>query len=159
MLKEMHGKYADKLGSAEHEKLLNVKREKYASNRGTVEHKIKLVQKQKNYNTSKVSAISDIDKRIQRFKELIMKGPYYICVVCNRCLYKRSVVVFKEDKYESLNSKFYFSHIQNFNRSQYICLTCHRKLKSKKNLIPYHAVCNKLEVYSLPHNLNRYQSS
>ena len=106
-----------------------------------------------------MSAISDMEKRIHRFKNLIMEGPYYICVVCNRCLYKRSVVVFKNDEYESLDSKFYFSRVRSFNGSQYICLTCHHKLKSKKNRIPCQAVCNKLEVCSFPQKFIRYQSS
>ena len=41
----------------------------------------------------------DVDNKVPRFefkvsvfKELINSGPYYICVVCNRNLYKKSVV-------------------------------------------------------------------
>ena len=30
---------------------------------------------------------------------MIQEGPYYVCVVCNRCLYRRSVVHFKVEKY------------------------------------------------------------
>ena len=32
--------------------------------------------------------------RIKAFKNLIRDGPMYICVCCNRCLYKRSVIFF-----------------------------------------------------------------
>ena len=74
--------------------------------------------------------------------------------MCNRSLYKRSVVLFKTDVYKLPNSTFYFSHVQSFNNKEYVCLTCHRKLKSKKNQTPSQAVCNKLEVFHLPHNLS-----
>ena len=83
-----------------------------------------------------------------------MEGPYYICIVCNRCLYKRSFVSFKSDTYESLSSGFYFSHVQRFNGNEYICSTCHKKRKSKKKVTPCQAVCNRLEIYNLPCNLS-----
>ena len=33
------------------------------------------------------------------FKQLINSGPYYMCVVCNRCLYRRSVGLFNRNKF------------------------------------------------------------
>ena len=43
----------------------------------------------------------DANNEVPRFcsnvsviKQLINSGPYYICVVCNRCLYRRSVGLF-----------------------------------------------------------------
>ena len=146
--------YASKKDTPEHKEMLEQLRKSYALKKICPEHKIKLLQKQKDYAALKASNNSDIDKRIKKFKELIMEGPYYICVVCNRCLYKRSVITFKIEKYESLNSTFYFSHILSFDSSQYICITCNRKLKSKKDQTPYQAVCNKLELYNFSQNLS-----
>ena len=155
-----HQEYADKKGTQEHKNenytskkvVLKEQREKYSLKKGTVEHEIKLLKKRKNYSSLKASNNSD-DKRIKKFKEIMMEGPYYICVVCNRSLYKRSVTIFKIDKYESSDSNFYFSPVQSFNGNLYICLTCSRKLKSKKSQTPCQAVGNKLELYNFPQNL------
>ena len=48
----------------------------------------------------------------------------------------------------------FISRVLSFNGNQYICLTCSRKLKAKKNQTPCQAVCNKLEVYNFPQNLS-----
>ena len=83
-----------------------------------------------------------------------MEGPYYICVVCNRCLYRRSVIVFKEDSYQNINYEVFASRVESFDSCEYICKTCNLKLKSKKQKgPPCQAVCNKLEVFNLPPRL------
>ena len=38
-------------------------------------------------------------KRISVFKVAVREGPYYICNVCNRCLYKKTVKSFEANKY------------------------------------------------------------
>ena len=43
--------------------------------------------------------------RINQFKLNIRQGPYFLCVVCNRSLYNRSVKLFKIEKYEILHDK------------------------------------------------------
>ena len=63
---------------------------------------------------------------------------YYIC---NRCLYKRSVIVFVEDKYCIDNHNFCDNLIQSFGESFYVCLTYHKKLLKKQ--IPCQSVSNK----------------
>ena len=40
-----------------------------------------------------------IDFCIEQYKNKIRKGPCYICCVCNRLLYKRSVHIFGKSKY------------------------------------------------------------
>ena len=38
--------------------------------------------------------------RISAFKEAVKEGPYFVCVVCNRCMYKKSMKHFDANKYE-----------------------------------------------------------
>ena len=38
------------------------------------------------------------------FKEFIKTGPYFICIVCNRCLYKISVRLFSRSKHREFTS-------------------------------------------------------
>ena len=71
----------------------------------------------------------DADKEVPRFEfkvsvfqELINSGPYYICVVCNRNLYKKSVVLFHRDKY-SVISVDVFRYVTSFDGNSYICKT------------------------------------
>ena len=37
--------------------------------------------------------------RVEIFKKKIQNGPHHICVVCNRCLYRQSVIQFDEHRY------------------------------------------------------------
>ena len=46
-------------------------------------------------------------ERILKFTEAIKEGPYYVCVICNRCLYFRSVILFKIENYEVDRINFY----------------------------------------------------
>lgn len=57
--------------------------------------------------------------RIEQFKNKIREGPYYICCVCNRLLYRRSVVMFCANKY--LCQEF-FTVQTSFDGRQYICI-------------------------------------
>ena len=93
--------------------------------------------------------ITDSD-RVSIFKKIIQSGPSFICIVCNRCLYRRSVTLFSENKLQELESNmfnFICSHDNNF----YICKTCAQNLN--KNQIPCQAVCNKLQIYDFPEDL------
>lgn len=66
-------------------------------------------------------------KNIQRFKTNIKNGPFYICVICNRSLYKRSVRFFTDSIYAEISSEYFLSRIQSFAGNEYICETCHPK--------------------------------
>ena len=41
--------------------------------------------------------------KVSVFKKFINCGPYYICVVCNRCLYRRSVGLFNRNKFSVIS--------------------------------------------------------
>ena len=56
------------------------------------------------------------------FEELINSGPYYIWVVCNANLYKKSVVLLHRDKYSVISDNV-FRHVTSFDGKSYICKT------------------------------------
>ena len=79
--------------------------------------------------SSKTSEKVDI---IENFKTEVQKGPYYVCVVCNRCLYRRSVVHFTEEKYPVVEEDFYYANVKSFDDCEYKCPpTCDKHLKKK----------------------------
>ena len=94
---------------------------------------------------------------ISVFKEAIHEGPFFICVVCNRCLCKQSVQHLSPEKYQV--SDHTFSLVPSYDGLFYICKTCHR-IKVHKNKIPCQAVYNKLRVENLPqefHDIRRLE--
>ena len=75
---------------------------------------------------------------------MIREGPYFIC---NRCLYKRSIVRFDFNSYSSLVKELV--HLgSSYDGRLYICRTCHNKVK--KNNVPSQAVSNRLAAELLP---------
>ena len=91
-------------------------------------------------------------ERIEMFKKLIREGPLYVCVCCNRCLYRQSVIFFSEDRYSNIYHILQSDIVKSFDNQIYICLTCHKKMLKKE--IPCQSVSNKLELYSFPTELN-----
>ena len=83
------------------------------------------------------------------------EGPYYICVVCNRCMYKRTVKPFKQSKYR-IDCDI-FTMIKSFDKNWYICVTCEKHVT--KNQIPCQAVGNKLLVDILPDEISSLKPS
>ena len=93
--------------------------------------------------------------RVSVFKKAITEGPYYICIICHRCLYKKSVKKFKITHYNV--SCDLYHEIESFDGCQYICITCDKYLK--KNKTPQ-AVNNKLMLEPIPdvlETLNRLE--
>lgn len=85
---------------------------------------------------------------IDSFNKKIREGPYFICTVCSRCLYRRTVVECKKQKYSTSNV---FTNKKSFNNKEYICKTCNSKVS--KGQVPCQAVCNKLMVDEIPPQL------
>ena len=91
---------------------------------------------------------------VQRFKLEVRNGPFFICVICNRCLYKRSVKIFHSHNYNMpAIDIFYVAHIKSFNE-EFICLTCNKKLNKRE--VPCQAVYNKLEILTSLHIYQNY---
>ena len=127
-------------------KLLKEKAQKYKSaglkekkaclqkNRQRVKYKYKIIdplkkanqlEKCKKARDSKADPLfHDLDHYISRFHNKIKEGPYYICSVCNRLLYKKSVMLLHKNKYVNANESL-FTDVKSFDENEYICKTCH----------------------------------
>ena len=90
-------------------------------------------------------------KQIENFKKTINEGPFFICVCCNRCLYKRSVILFNEDRYFESGFCPELQIISSLDNNFYICKTCDKKIL--KHEVPCQSVKNNLEVHEMPSNL------
>ena len=122
-----------------------------AKNRTNMKHKYQ-VKKNENQN-QKIKTSSDnvmLDCCISKFHSRIKEGLYYICSVCNRLLYRKSVKLLEMKKY-SLVPKTLFINIASFDKKQYIC-TCHSKVVKSK--IPCQAVYNDMSVDEVLLNLH-----
>ena len=82
----------------------------------------------------------DADNKVPRFEfkvfvfeELINSGPYYIWVVCNPNLYKKSVVLFHRDKYSVISDNV-FRHVTSFDGKSYIRKTFEKFFKKLYSL-------------------------
>ena len=109
-----------------------------------------IVTRRKELKEKKCSSIHSLDYYIQQFNRDIREGPYYICAVCNRLLYRKTVLEFKKDKYKP--SSCLFTSVTSFNGNMYICKTCDVTIK-KKNKTPCQAVYNNLAVDDVPPEL------
>ena len=116
-------------GTEFHEEIKKKQREimknRFQSIRGTECHE-KIKERQRNAKRCKVKNEED---RIKLFKNMIRDGPMYICVCCNRCLYKRSIILFSEDKYTYLDHILQNEIVQSFDGQIHICMTCHKNVK------------------------------
>ena len=81
---------------------------------------------------SKARKFLDADNQVSRFyfKISVVKSSLYICVVCNWCLYRRSVGLFNGDKL-SVSSDDVFRFASSFDGNFYICKACRKKLNKK----------------------------
>ena len=51
------------------------------------------------YKTSESRIHKKSESRIHKFLKLSREGPTFVCIICNRCFYERSVQVVQSDKY------------------------------------------------------------
>ena len=117
----------------------------YQKIRGTVQHDKRKKQMCSYYHKKTIMSTSRYGK-VSKFKELIKDGTFFICVVCHYCLYRRSLVIFDQNKYNLEIPPLIC--IMLFDSSTYICTTCRKKCQ--KCEIPCQSVSNKLEVFDLP---------
>ena len=98
-------------------------------------------------NARQLNAIihNDLNSCIASLKKKVREGPSYICTVCNRLLYRKTVTELKKGKYDI---QHIFTGKRSFDNKEYICNTCSSKLL--KGHIPCQAVHNKLLVDEIP---------
>ena len=82
-----------------------------------------IVTRRKELKETKCCSTHSLDYYIQQFNRGIREGPYYICVVCNRLLYRQTILEFKKEKHKSTSCLF--TSVASFNGNKYICKTCH----------------------------------
>ena len=112
------------------------------------EQKKDLLNREKEKRVEKKSKLNNIELCIEEFKKQIKAGPCYVCCVCNRTLYKKSVIILEKHKYPCQD---YFVFQCSFDGNHYICKTCHAKLL--KGQQPCQAVVNNLFVDETPAEL------
>ena len=92
-----------------------------------------------------------VDVCISQFCQKI-KGPYYVCTVCNRMLYRKSLLIFNKQKCVNCNIQNVFTEKLSFDNKKYICKTCHSKVIKGK--VPCQAVYNNMFVDDIPTELS-----
>ena len=87
---------------------------------------------------------------IKRFRDSIKVGPYFVCVICNRMLYRVSVAKCRTEKYPA-GIRHISTDVKSYDNTEYICHTC--RVKAMKGKVPCQAVSNKMELYAIPMQL------
>ena len=70
---------------------------------------------------------SSFDRKVSNFKLLIKNGPIFICVICNRFLYRTSVTCFNIEKHK-LDDENIILMVKSYEDNYYICTTCDKAL-------------------------------
>ena len=147
---ELLSKYAEKyrtMDARDKRQLLNNMKQKYDDMEPV--SKLQKLTKQKEARKVSASKMHNLENYLTLFNEKIREGPYYVCSVCNRILYRKSVVVLVKSKY---NIQHLFTDTNSFDGREYICRTCH--LKVSKGNIPCQAAYNNLHLDKMPPELS-----
>ena len=113
--------------------------------------KQKLLEKSKEIYTSHNSK-KTVDSCVEQFKKKILEGPYHICCVCNRTLYKKSVLKLNTSSYPSQDI---FKIQSSYDGKEYICKTCHSK--AIQGRLPCQAVAIEFRMTSHTKHLPQLQ--
>lgn len=92
-------------------------------------------KKNRLYNFGK-NVSHNLDYYIMSFKKKIREGPFYICIVCHRLLFRKTIRIFDETEHKTNNS--IFACKKSYDGQQYIRKTCHTKLLRQQ--VPCQAV-------------------
>ena len=96
--------------------------------------------------TLKEERLSSFDRKVSNFKLLIKNGQFFVCVICNRCLYRISIICFNIEKY-SVDENIIFM-LTSYDDNYYISTTCDKALR--KNSVPCQVLANRLTAVELP---------
>ena len=117
--KKKQARYTNILGTAKHESIKEKMQARYTNILGTPEHEKVKARKRKLYANTTAVCSNDFSGNVKKFMLEIEKGPYFICVVCNCCLYRKSVLMFVENKYINFDN-FRYNKVDDYDGCQYI---------------------------------------
>ena len=103
--KQKRAEWYKSLNPEEKEKLLSGRAEWYKTLDPADKDKI-ISQVQANKEAHRNSVQHDLDHKITAFQSKIREGPYYICSVCNRILYRKTVIQLKKQMYNTQQELF-----------------------------------------------------
>ena len=89
---------------------------------------------------------------VNKFREKVKMGPFYVCVICNRCLYFSNVIKFDLEKYDREFVNKLNTNVTSFDGNYYICKTCDTHARKLK--VPGQAVVNGLIIEKIPKQLD-----
>ena len=115
--------------------------------RGNQRQEKRIAQKQRRIGQS-----STLFAASQAFISAVKEGPDYICVCCNRLMYRKTVQQFKEFNYNKAPSEFVMPKSVSAQDKQWICKTCHSALK--RGVLPAQAKANNLNLDDIPMELS-----
>ena len=119
-----------------------------ATKRQSSEYRKKEAQAIKQCRIKQRSAPSNILKASQAFLTATKEGPDYMCVCCNRLMYRKTVIEFKVTKYSKAPDDF---TVPDSGTKQWMCKTCDNALKRGK--LPAQAKANNLDLEDIPSEL------
>ena len=133
------------------------------------EHRAEILKKKRSGETERREKakmkVLTIKEASLNFQKKCKDLPEFVCTVCHRLLWRRSVVAFKESSYnfacDVVKRCFAAENRKETRPNQvYVCTTCHNDLKRKKPLMPAQAVANGLKLppqpnIPLPNDLER----
>ena len=135
--KQKRAEWYKSLNPEEKEKLLSGRAEWYKTLDPADKDKI-LSKVQANKEAYRNSVQHDLDNEITTFQTKIRDGPYYICSVCNRTLYRKTVIQLKKKQMYNTQQEL-FTGTKSFDENQYICKTC--LIKVLKGQVPCQLSC------------------
>ena len=89
---------------------------------------------------------------VKKFHEKVKMGPFYVCVICNRCLYFSNVIKFDLEKYDREFVNKLNTNVTSFDGNYYICKTCDTHTRKLK--VTGQAVVNGLITEKIPKELD-----
>ena len=118
--------------------------------------RLKSVSKQMaNVRANRSSITKSSDDIVMEFLSKIRTAADYVCCCCNRMMYASGVVSFNTEKYEKISPKLMEKicqyRIKSYDKKEWVCITCHRNLKSGS--MPQQAKCNSLSLCKIPEEL------
>ena len=97
----------------------------YAQMKGSSKYTV-MINKREDVKRRRLNE-SSFHRKVSNFKLRIKNGPFFICVICNRCLHRTSVIFFNIEKYKVDENIIFI--VKSYGDNYYICATCDKALQ------------------------------